>query len=179
VLVTPASASVAERPMAKLTLDERLDRQRAVLRHDRQVLTFFRSNRWLLAHPAHRANARREVRFHRAQLRWTALELVKTRRALAARERRERLRRLRGASPHRAIRAVFGRYADQALAVARCESRLSVRAQNGQYLGLFQMGHNERSLYGHGPTAYQQARAAHRYFLASGRAWGPWACKPT
>jgi hypothetical protein len=178
VLVTPASATMAEQPMAKLTLDERLERQQAVLHHDRQVLRFFRSNEWLLKHPAHRANARQQVRFHRAQLRWTALELVKTRRALVARERRERLRRLRGAPPHRAIRAVFGRYADQALVVARCESHLSVRAQNGQYLGLFQMGRNERAVYGHGSTAYQQARAAHRYFVASGRAWGPWSCKP-
>ena len=32
------------------------------------------------------------------------------------------------------------------------------RAQNGQYLGLFQMGSYERQLFGHGETAHEQAR---------------------
>ena len=51
-------------------------------------------------------------------------------------------------------------------------------AQNGQYLGLFQMGSSERRLFGHGETAHQQALAAHRYFVVSGRDWSPWSCKP-
>ena len=62
--------------------------------------------------------------------------------------------------------------------VARCESRLTTSAQNGQYLGLFQMGSSERRLFGHGTTAIAQVRAAHRYFVASGRDWSPWSCKP-
>ena len=73
---------------------------------------------------------------------------------------------------------VFGRYCKQALAVSWCESKWYIWAQNGQYLGLFQMGSSERRIYGHGPGAWAQARAAHRYFIASGRDWSPWTCKP-
>ena len=76
------------------------------------------------------------------------------------------------------IRQVFGRYGDQAVRVAYCESRLSIWAHNGQYLGLFQMGYSERAHYGHSWDAWGQARAAYRYFVASGRNWGPWQCKP-
>lgn len=79
----------------------------------------------------------------------------------------------------RVIRAVFGaRYDDQAVAVARCESGLSVWAKNGQYLGLFQMGSYARARYGHGNNAWVQARAAYHYFRDSGRDWSPWSCKP-
>ena len=74
---------------------------------------------------------------------------------------------------------VFGdRYCGQALRVAWCESRLDTRARNGQYRGLFQMGYSERHRYGHGPDALSQARAAFRYFVASGKDWSPWSCKP-
>jgi hypothetical protein len=73
---------------------------------------------------------------------------------------------------------VFGPYCSQALRVSFCESRFSVNAANGQYEGLFQMGSRERSIYGHGSDAWSQARAAYRYFVASGRGWGPWECKP-
>lgn len=81
-------------------------------------------------------------------------------------------------SPQEAIVRVFGSYADQALRVAACESGYSTNASNGQYLGIFQMGSNERATYGHSDTALGQAQAAHRYFEASGRDWSPWACKP-
>lgn len=70
------------------------------------------------------------------------------------------------------------RYCGQALRVAWCESRLNTEARNGQYRGLFQMGAWERRRYGHGSTAREQARAARRYFIASGRDWSPWECKP-
>ncbi len=76
-----------------------------------------------------------------------------------------------------AIQYVFGPYADQAYRVSSCEGT-SVYSQNGQYLGIFQMGSFARSLYGHGSTYLAQARAAYRYFVASGRDWSPWACKP-
>lgn len=81
----------------------------------------------------------------------------------------------------RIIRAVFGRtYGHDAVKVAKCESgpSLDLQAKNGQYRGMFQMGRRERAVYGHGRTALAQARAAHRYFMASGSNWGPWACKP-
>ena len=66
----------------------------------------------------------------------------------------------------------------QAIRVARCESGFNPRAANGQYRGIFQMGASERATYGHGPGARKQSRAAHRYFVASGKDWSPWACKP-
>lgn len=82
--------------------------------------------------------------------------------------------------PRTAIRAVFGKYASQALSVSYCETggTYSTRATNGQYWGLFQMGEWERATYGHGASALAQARAAWRYFVASGRDWSPWECKP-
>lgn len=79
------------------------------------------------------------------------------------------------------IRHVFGpRYGSQAVRVASCETggTFDVWAKNGQYLGLFQMGSSERARYGHGWNPWVQARAARRYFLASGRDWSPWSCKP-
>jgi len=92
-------------------------------------------------------------------------------------EYRKLLERL--SDPEIAIRVAFGPvYDDQALAVSKCESGHSIHAHNGQYLGLFQMGESERKTYGHGSTAYEQAVAAKRYFIASGRDWSPWSCKP-
>lgn len=73
---------------------------------------------------------------------------------------------------------VFGdRYCGEALRVAWCESRLHPAARNGQYRGLFQMGSSERRIYGHGPDARTQSRAAYRYFVNSGRDWSPWSCR--
>ena len=180
-MAVPAAASAhdVKRPAGRLTLDQRLAYQREVIRHDRQVLRFFHNHRWMLARfNAFRPSAVHELRLHRRQLAWTARELAETKRAIAAREARRRAARLRLAGPAAAIRTVFGSHWRQALAVARCESGLSLWAQNGQYLGLFQMGSHERATYGHGSTAIAQARAAHRYFTATGRTWGPWQCKP-
>lgn len=82
--------------------------------------------------------------------------------------------------PKRAICYIFGEYCSQALRVSACETghTYHVGASNGQYLGLFQMGDYARSRYGHGNTALEQARAAYRYFVDSGRDWSPWSCKP-
>jgi hypothetical protein len=68
----------------------------------------------------------------------------------------------------------------EAWQVARCETggTFSPWANNGQYLGLFQMGSFARSRYGHGRDPWTQARAAHRYYVESGRDWSPWTCKP-
>jgi hypothetical protein len=76
------------------------------------------------------------------------------------------------------IRYVFGAYGDQAVAVASCESGLSVYARNGQYLGLFQMGEYARSRYGHSWDALGQSRSAYAYFRDSGYDWSPWQCRP-
>jgi hypothetical protein len=80
----------------------------------------------------------------------------------------------------RAIKVVFGSYASQAIRVASCETggTFDTNARNGQYLGLFQMGSYERATYGHSATALGQAKAAYRYFVASGKDWSPWSCKP-
>jgi hypothetical protein len=77
-----------------------------------------------------------------------------------------------------AICKTFGSYCKQALAVSWCESKWYRWAANGQYLGIFQMGSWERSTYGHGNGAWAQAKAAWRYFVASGKDWSPWSCKP-
>jgi hypothetical protein len=68
----------------------------------------------------------------------------------------------------------------EAWQVAYCETggTFSVWARNGQYLGLWQMGEYARARYGHGHDPWTQARAAHRYYVASGRDWSPWTCRP-
>ncbi len=78
------------------------------------------------------------------------------------------------------IRQVFGAYGSQAVAVARCESGLSVwaRSPGGTYLGLFQFGSFARARYGFGWDAWTQARAAYRYFRDSGYRWTAWTCRP-
>ena len=77
-----------------------------------------------------------------------------------------------------AVCFVFKGYCSQAMAVVDCESSGSTRAHNGQYLGLFQMGSGERARYGDGDSPLEQARAAYGYFVASGRDWSPWSCRP-
>ena len=108
--------------------------------------------------------------------RWHAKALAWTNRSLE----RVLVRRETQMGPVEAICRVFGRYCGQALAVTRCESGHSrtPRAANGQYLGMFQMGESERRIFGHGPTPIEQARAAWRYFVRSGKDWSPWSCKP-
>lgn len=61
--------------------------------------------------------------------------------------------------------------------VARCESTLNRFATNGQYLGLFQLGANERARYLRGDwrDAYANADAAGRYAREAG-GFGPWTC---
>jgi len=93
-------------------------------------------------------------------------------------QEQKRLQRLLLSDPKAAICSVFGPYCSQAIDVAICEGGLSPNAHNGQYLGTFQMGEHERGTYGHGNTVYEQAKAAYRYFVASGKDWSPWQCKP-
>ena len=79
-----------------------------------------------------------------------------------------------------AVRDAFGSRWREAMHVAWCESRFKTWATNGQYRGLFQMGSHERAIYGHGPDPWSQARAAARYWRATGRDWSPWdwRCRP-
>jgi hypothetical protein len=141
---------------------------------DRHVIRFFERHRWLLSDPRFRVEARRQLAAHRRHLARTRARLAELRRE---RRRARRLAVLQE-TPRQAICEVFGDYCGQAVAVAQCESGLRTDAVNGQYLGLFQMGVTERHLFGHGPSAREQARAAYRYFVYSGRDWSPWSCKP-
>lgn len=156
------------------TLDERLERKLAAARRYRGAVLFFTNHRSLLGSEHHRETA--ELALGRAKHRLA--QVTKTIRALRRAIQRRDARRRAAMSPKAAICDVFGHYCRQAVAVAWCESGLTTTAQNGQYLGLFQMGSSERRLFGHGQTARAQAAAAHEYFVRSGRDWSPWSCKP-
>lgn len=152
-----ASAHLPEKPKSS-KLEHREASQAANLSHARYVC---------------RRGGGDHRRWACAAKRWLSSELAETRRSIDA-------RRAAKLGPHAAIHLVFGPYGDQAYSVARCETggTFSVYASNGQYLGLFQMGSWERATYGHGWTPIEQARAAWRYFVASGRDWSPWQCRP-
>jgi hypothetical protein len=184
VLVTQAAAEAmqarAQTPVTRkttatpvLTLDEQLERKLAAARKFHGTIRFFRTHRSLLSTGNEPAAARAALQ--RAETR--VQQLTKTIAVLRAKIRHRDARRLDGLSPRRAICNVFGSYCRQAVAVAWCESRLQTAAQNGQYLGLFQMGSYERQLFGHGTSAFDQATAAHRYFVRSGHDWSPWGCR--
>lgn len=145
------------------------------------VIRFFETHRWLLSDPRFRKEASLRLGIARRALAATQAKAAHARAELARREadaERQRLLTAFERSPEKAICHVFGSYCRQALQVARCESGVQTSAQNGQYLGLFQMGSSERRIFGHGESAVEQAQAAYRYFVRSGRDWSPWSCKP-
>jgi hypothetical protein len=173
---TKADPKPAPRAGAKqqaLTLDQRLDRKVAELRRHRGTVRFWENRRSLLSTGDQQTAARSSLAHARLRVRQLTKTVARLRAMIGAREQR----RLASLPPKQAICTVFGSYCQEAIAVAWCESRHSTTAQNGQYLGLFQMGSYERSLFGHGSTARAQALAAHRYFVRSGRDWSPWACR--
>ncbi len=149
--------------------------------NDTSVIRFFEKHRWLLSDPRFEQEANRRFGAARAQLAATKARAVRARVERERRQRaaeRQRLEVQLARSPKKAICHVFGSYCRQALQVARCESGYRTAAENGQYRGLFQMGSSERQLFGHSMSALDQARAAYRYFVRSGRDWSPWSCKP-
>lgn len=177
LVMTPIAAGhVADAPAGGP--EKRLTAHVKTMKHDRHVIRFFQANRWLLSDPRFEKTAQRQLSSHRRHLAVTQKRAKALRRAIAKRKQERRLAIARAQSPRAAICDVFGAFCDQALEVAHCESRFSTAARNGQYLGLFQMGSSERARYGHGSTPLAQAKAAHRYFVASGRDWSPWSCKP-
>jgi hypothetical protein len=194
----PASATAkAPTPAAKPTLAElerRLqDRTAAVLQKEGTV-RFFARHRWLLQDPRFKHTAQRRLAAARHGLAATRAHVATLRHRIAVLKARKGTVRHR--RPHRPVQArprpeqtsprtpqavicrIFGPRCRETLAVARCESRFRTDAQNGQYLGLFQMGYWARSTYGHGPSAVTQAKAAYRLFVATGRTWQQWSCKP-
>jgi hypothetical protein len=160
-----------------LTLEQKLASKIKAARKHRGTIHFFEAHRSLLRSAVKRtvaagalarakrglAQATREVRYYRQRIR--------------ERDEAREARRLAKASPRVAICQVFGRYCHQALAVAWCESGHQTTARNGQYLGLFQMGTYARQVAGHGDSAYEQAAAAYRLFVQTGRNWSPWSCR--
>jgi hypothetical protein len=155
------------------TLDQRLALKTAALRRYQGTIRFFENRRTLLVSGEQREQAKSSLAYARKRVR----ELTKTVSVLEAKVQANVRRELTSLPPKAAICTVFGAHCHEALAVARCESRLRTTAQNGQYLGLFQMGSYERRLFGHGASAHAQAVAAHRYFVRSGRDWSPWSCR--
>lgn len=158
--------------------------QHAKVKHVKQVcndarkgILFYRNNTWQaqdeLRQDRFRTRYPERAHGHCEYLRSYVSPLWKDRSA----DKTALLRNLQ-LSPRRAICYVFQSYCGQALDVASCESHLDTGAQNGQYLGLFQMGESERALFGHASDALGQAFAAHEYFERSGRDWSPWSCKP-
>jgi hypothetical protein len=156
------------------TLESRLARKFEAANRYRSTIRFFANHRSLLSSTEHQASAQTALQRAQRRLAKVTRTIAAIRRLLHERE----AARAASRSPRGAICEVFRQYCKQALAVAWCESRLEPDAQNGQYLGLFQMGSQERRLFGHGQTARQQAIAAHTYFVHSGRDWSPWSCKP-
>jgi hypothetical protein len=145
------------------------------------VIHFFESHRWLLKDPRTADEAGARLRAAKRGYASTTAKAARARAQLARRKREQKQRRLMATlsrSPAKAICHVFGPHCRQALQVARCESGYRTGAQNGQFLGLFQMGSSARQLYGHGGSALHQAKAAYRYFVRSGHDWSPWSCKP-
>jgi hypothetical protein len=151
------------------------------MQKDVAVIRFFEKHRWLLSDPRYKKEATVRLRTARRHLAAKNARAALARAAVARRRREAARQRQLAAlvsSPEKAICYVFGAYCGQALQIATCESRHRTTAQNGQYFGLFQMGSDARRLFGHGASALDQARAAYRYFVASGRDWSPWSCKP-
>lgn len=184
VLVTQAAAAAMKAPSAPaprtvktdheaVTLDRQLERKVAALQRYRGAIRFFETHRSLLSSRKHQANAKSSLAYAKQRVR----QLTTTVAALRAKVDKRDARRLAAMPPKAAICTVFGDDCQEAVAVAWCESRLRPTAQNGQYLGLFQMGSYERQLFGHGSSAREQAVAAHRYFVRSGRDWSPWSCR--
>jgi len=166
----PRKAKVEQRA---LTLDERLERKVAALRKYRGSIRFFENRRSLFVASAQHTQVRSSLAYAKKRVRQLTTAVA----ALRAKVRARTAQELASLPPRAAICTVFGSHCQEALAIAWCESRLSTRAQNGQYLGLFQMGSYERQLFGHGQSARDQAVAAHQYFVRSGRDWSPWACR--
>ena len=151
---------------------------RHTAKRDHQVLRFFANHKWLLKDPRFAAEARRQIAAHRRSLAAAERQLAAHRLRAQRKQVVRRLASVRVETPSDVICRVFGPHCGEAIRVARCESGLRTDAVNGQYLGLFQMGSQERRLFGHGPSAEEQARAAHRYFVYAGLTWSPWSCRP-
>jgi hypothetical protein len=174
---TPTAAQAG----SSRALGDQLARHVATMKQSTTVIHFFERHHWLLRDPRYAQEASVRLRIARRTLAVTTRNARQAREERARRRATDQRRHLQAAlrrSPRKAICHVFGSYCREALRVARCESGYRVTAQNGEYLGLFQMGAAPRRVFGHGESALEQAQAAYRYFVRSGRDWSPWSCKP-
>ena len=178
VIAAPAAAATAPKAAVKVdrkkVLHTRLTQRHHTVRNAHSTIAFFHSHPRILSNEGSGPEARRLLSVASQRLADAEDDIDAIEREL----RRIELVRQAQMSTTEVICEVFGRYCRQALAVSWCESRHSMYARNGQYLGLFQMGWSERARFGHGPNAWNQARAAYRYFTVSGRDWSPWSCRP-
>jgi hypothetical protein len=172
-----AGSSKAGKAARSLTLEQKLALKVRAARKFRGTIRFYEAHRSLLRSGETRAVARGKLARAKRGLARATREIGYYEQLIRVRDEKRRARRLANASPRLAICEVFGPYCRQALAVAWCESGHQTTARNGQYLGLFQMGTYARQLAGHGDTAYEQAMAAFRLFLKTGRDWSPWSCR--
>lgn len=152
VATNTAQAHLVTKPQGK-TLKDRLESQKENLAHAQYVCN--------KGGGKHKAWACKAVV-------WLKVELKETQDAIAP--------PIPTGTPQQIICAVFVGQCQEAITVARCEGNFNPYAQNGQYLGTFQMGSYARSRYGHGYTIYEQAVAAYRYYRDAG--WSPWQCSP-
>jgi hypothetical protein len=157
------------------SLQAHLESRLVAERKARTAIHFFEKHRSLLRSKEHGVAARKTLAHARLRLARVTKQIARLQGAIHLYQ----LRLLEAAPPKKAICGVFRGYCQEAVDVAWCESRLHPDAQNGEYLGLFQMGSLPRRLFGHGQTAWAQALAAHKYFLSTGRDWSPWSCKPS
>ena len=173
------ATDVQRKPARSYSLGQRIAYVERAIHRYRSTIRFFDNPPRLLASAKHQHPGRAALRQAHRRLARSTHALAVLQRAVARRDARRLARRLAKAPPRTVICHVFGRrHCREALTVSWCESRHRTTAQNGQYLGLFQMGSYERDLFGHGATAHKQAIAAHKYFVLSGRDWSPWGCKP-
>ncbi len=173
LLVLPATAQ----SQSDADLGAQLTRHLSTMKKDQQVLRFLQSHQWLFSDPRFCGSGEAPAAAPHAEPRPDAEEGGRREaRARAAARHRAQVRRLaavQAATPQNVICRVFGDHCQEALAVSRCESGLRTDAQNGQYLGLFQMGSSERRIFGHGPSGDRAGRRRPPVLRRVGQRLGP------
>lgn len=159
-----SSLQVPHKPFNKMSRHGKIVFLKKQIRKDHSIIRFWHNHDQL--RQVHRWIASKDTHWATVSLRIAKANLQKLAQSVY---------NVTGSVPH-LICQVFGKAeCANAVRVAYRESRFSINAVNGQYLGIFQMGSAERARFatlGYS-TAYEQIVAAHNYFLVSG--WSPWA----
>lgn len=160
-----ATMQIHHKPFNNMTRGEKVSYLHKQIRHDHSIIRFWKNH--LTLQVTYSDTADTQTKWAKQSLRIATRNLHRL--AITVRH----YSRISGSVPQIICR-VFREDCSMAERVAYRESRYSIYAQNGQYLGIFQMGSHERSTYatiGYS-TAYEQIVAAHNYYLVSG--WSPW-----